>query len=324
MLAARYRSNGAAREVLELATLPDPVPGPGEVRVKVAYSGVNPSDVKSRAGSRPVEQGYVVPHSDGAGEIDAVGQGVDPARLGQRVWLWNAQYGRRDGTAAQYVCLPAGQAVPLPEGVSLQAGAALGIPALTAVHALRLAALSPGEPVLVTGAASNVGFYAAQLARLAGAEVIGTVGAEDKAQSLRALGLQRLIDYKREPVAERVRAWTGGRGAHALIDLDFSRSARLVREGALADHARFVCYGSNDRGDIPIHFASWLPRAISLHFFLVYTLTPQARQAAIAELQARLPELRHHAVEIYPLADIVAAHERVESGRFAGKVLVAP
>ncbi|OZI74861.1 NADPH:quinone reductase [Bordetella genomosp. 12] len=323
MHAARYRSNGSAREVLELVTLPDPEPGPGEVRVRVVYSGINPSDVKSRAGSRRVEQEYVVPHSDGAGHIDALGAGVDPARLGQRVWIWNAQYGRRDGTAAQYVCLPAAQAVPLPDGVSLEAGAALGIPALTAIHALRLADISAGDTVLVTGAASNVGFYAAQMARLAGAEVIGTVGGDGKAAALHELGFRRLIDYKREAVAVRVQEWTAGRGANALIDLDFSRSAQLVREGALAEHARFVCYGSNDRGDIPIHFAAWLPRAISLHFFLVYTLTARARQAAIADLQECLPRLAHHAVEVYPLDEIVRAHERVESGRFAGKVLIA-
>ena len=176
MQAVWYRSNGSARDVLEQVALPIPEPRPGEVRVRLAFSGINPSDVKSRAGSRPVVSEYVIPHSDGAGVIDAVGPGVPVERIGQPVWVWNAQYGRRDGTAAQYVALPGEQAVSLPDGVSLAEGAALGIPALTAAHAVTLAGLGTERTVLVTGGASNVGFYAAQFARQLGARVDGRPG----------------------------------------------------------------------------------------------------------------------------------------------------
>src|SRR3546814_11698520 len=133
MRAALYSRNGAARDVLELADLPDPEPAEGEVRVKLATSGVNPSDVKSRAGSRPVTQGFVVPHSDGAGVIDKVGRGVPATRVGERVWIWNGQWQRPMGAAAQFIVLPHQQAVRPPENVSLEAGAWLGIPALTAL-----------------------------------------------------------------------------------------------------------------------------------------------------------------------------------------------
>src|SRR5918998_321885 len=155
MRASFYERTGPAAEVLTFGELPTPDPGPGEVRVRVAYSGVNPSDVKSRAGLRTKTLPFprIVPHSDGSGTIDRVGEGVDPARVGQRVWVWNAAWGRAEGTAAEYVALPAGQAVPLPEGADLAAGACLGIPALTAYHAVTAGGGVEGKSVLVAGGA---------------------------------------------------------------------------------------------------------------------------------------------------------------------------
>ncbi|WP_459616135.1 NADPH:quinone reductase [Bordetella sp. 2513F-2] len=325
MRAAWYGRNGPARDVLEVGELPDPEPGPGEVRVRLATSGVNPSDVKSRAGSRPVTQGVIVPHSDGAGVIDRVGEGVAAARTGQRVWVWNGQWQRPRGTAAEFIVVPAGQAVPLPDGVSCEAGACLGIPALTAAHAVEKAGDIAGKPVLVIGAASGVGFYAAQMARAAGARVIGTAGSDDKKALLARLGFADVIDYKTESVADRVLALTQGQGVQAVIDMDFSTSARLVSAGAVAAHGAFVCYGSNFRGDVPLEFAAWLPRSISLHFFLVYDLLPADRQRAIDRVQALMQDgrLEHQVGAVYALDDIVSAHEAVESGRVLGNVVVS-
>ncbi|UUZ74987.1 alcohol dehydrogenase catalytic domain-containing protein [Polaromonas sp. P1(28)-13] len=168
MKAAWYSRNGEARDVLQVGELPDPQPGPGEVRVRLATSGVNPSDVKSRRG-RPLSNERVVPHSDGAGVVDAVGAGVSASRIGERVWIWNGQWQRSMGTACEAIALPEAQAVELPEGTSFDAGACLGIPALTAVQAVHLAGPLAGRDVLITGAGNAVGHYVTQLATQAGA-----------------------------------------------------------------------------------------------------------------------------------------------------------
>ena len=165
MKAAWYRRNGSAQEVLEVGDLPTPVPAAGEVRVKLATSGVNPSDVKSRV-ARPLNAPLIIPHSDGAGVIDAVGEGVSPARIGERVWVWNGQWERPWGTACEYICLAQQQAVSLPANTDEAVAACFGIPVLTAIQAIRLAPALRGKTVLVTGAASGVGHYAVQLAKL--------------------------------------------------------------------------------------------------------------------------------------------------------------
>jgi NADPH:quinone reductase and related Zn-dependent oxidoreductases len=323
MKAAWYDRNGAAADVLQVGEQPVQEPGDNDVVVRVVCSGVNPSDAKSRAGSRPVKEGIIIPHSDAAGVIERVGRSVDPQRVGQRVWLWNAQYNRPYGAAAEYISLPSEQAVLLPDHISFEAGACLGIPALTAYRGIELAELGPDTSVLVIGGSSAVGFYAAQMARAQGATVITTVGSQEKADFMVEHGFEHNILYKTESVADRVRALTDGKGVNAIIDMDFSTSVRLVDEGVLASHGHFVCYGSNDRGGIPLTFAAWLPRSISLHFYLVYELTPPQRKRAVEGLQALLEAnaLTHHIGPRFPLQDIVQAHEAVERGAF-GKVIV--
>ena len=237
MKAAWYTQNGEAQDVMLVGELSTPSPQPGEVLVRLATSGVNPSDVKSRR-ARPVNDPLIVPHSDGAGVIEAVGAGVPAARVGERVWIWNGQWQRPLGTCAEYIALPAAQAVALPEGVDFAAGACMGIPGLTAVQAVilaeRLAGDLRGQTVLVTGASSAVGHYITQMVTLAGGRVIGTVGSEVKAAHARTAGMQEAIFYKTESVPERVKALTNGRGADVIIDMDFSTTARWAAEGALA------------------------------------------------------------------------------------------
>src|SRR5258706_322925 len=206
MRAAVYDHTGPAAEVLSLTELPTPTPGPHEVRVKMEWSGVNPSDVKTRSGVRSKTLPFprIVPHSDGAGVIDLVGEGVDHARIGERVWLWNAAWNRPNGTAADYVVLPAPQAVRLPDGIDLAAGACLGIPALTAYHAVTVDGGVSGKSVLVAGGAGAVGHYAVQIARLQGAgRILASVSSAEKAALAPAAGADLAVDYPTEDLVER-------------------------------------------------------------------------------------------------------------------------
>ena len=328
MRAAWYERNGEARDTLQIGEIPTPVPGPGEVRVAVHTSGVNPSDVKSRRG-RPLAGPRVVPHSDAGGIIDAVGQGVDRARLGERVWVWNGQWQRPMGTAAQAIVVPSAMAVRLSDQCDFAAAACVGIPLLTAYEAVRRLGDIAGRDVLVIGAASSVGHYAAQLAVMQGARVIGTVSSEAKAAHARAAGVCETIDYRAGHTAERVRDLTGGRGVQGIVDMDFSTTASLVGEGALAPHGTVVCFGSNVAADHAVPFRTLLFTTISLQFFLIYDLTAEERAHAIRHVSALLDSGRlHHTIGArFALDDIVAAHEAVESGRVMGNVvldIVAP
>jgi NADPH2:quinone reductase len=293
------------------------------VRVRLATSGVNPSDVKSRLG-RPLGAERIVPHSDGAGTIDAVGADVPARRVGERVWIWNGQWQRPMGTAAEFIVVPDAQAVALPDAIDAAAGACLGIPAMTAFHAVELLGDLERRTVLVIGASSAVGHYAAQIAARRGATVLGTVGSRDKAAHAREAGVAATIDYKGEPVAERVKALTGGRGVDAIVDMDFSTTARLLGEGALAPHGTLVSYGSNVAGDVPVPFRALLFNSYRLAFFLVYDLTPAERRAALAGLGELLAtgSLVHAIGARFPLDRIADAHEAVEAGRTIGNVIV--
>jgi NADPH2:quinone reductase len=324
MRAAWYSQNGAARDVLVVGDLPTPEPAAGEVRVRLHSSGVNPSDVKSRR-NRPVTAERIVPHSDGAGVIDKIGAGVPAARIGERVWIWNGQWQRPLGTAAEFIVLPAEQAAPLPENTDFAAGACLGIPALTAFQGVHLAGDVRGKTVLVIGSSSAVGHYATQIAtRRAGARVIGTVGSAAKAAHARAAGAEATIDYKTENVVERVTALTGGRGVDAIIDMDFSTTAALIEHDVLAPHGTLVCYGSNVPGKIPVFFPKLLTRSHALRFFIVYDLTPQDRRRALAGVGEMLSAgaLDHAIGARFGLDDIAAAHEAVEGGKLLGNVVV--
>jgi NADPH2:quinone reductase len=246
MRAAYYEENGPARSVLKIGERPTPEPGPGEVRVRIKVSGVNPSDVKSRRGSgRAPGFPLTIPHSDGAGIIDAVGTGVDPTRIGERVWLWNGQWRRPFGTAAEYASLPAGQAVPLPAAVSFEVGACLGIPLLTAWRAVHWRPAQPGETMLVAGGAGSVGHYAVQLAKRAGYRVIASVSSAEKAAIARAAGAESAVDYRTQDLAAAIRHFTGGAGIDRVVEVNLS-----VNAGRYAEYLRHeglvVVYGSDN------------------------------------------------------------------------------
>ena len=327
MQAAIYERCGQAADVLRIAELPTPEPGPGEVRVKLAWSGVNPSDVKNRAGYRTTRLAYprIVPHSDGAGFIDAVGSGVAPERVGERVWVWNAAWARADGTAAEYVVLPAAQAVRLPEHIDLAAGACLGIPALTAYHAVHVDGGVAGKTVLVAGGAGAVGHYAVQMAKLAGAErVIATVSSADKAAAATAAGADVVLDYRQDPVEARITELTAGEGVDRIIEVEFSgnaeRDLNIIRKGG-----EIVVYGS-DAAAVPLPFFPAVLKHVAIRFFIVYTLSEADRAAALAGLTALLERdaLIHNVALRLPLERIAEAHDLVEQRRVLGNVVVGP
>ena len=323
MRAAFYEKNGPAREVLTLAEVDTPKPGRGEVRVKLKASGVNPSDVKSREGrTRKIAFPRVIPHSDGAGEIDMVGDGVPAARKGERVWTWNAQWKRAFGTCSDYVVLPAALAVPLPADASFEAGACLGIPAMTAYHAVEVAGAAKGKTVLVTGGAGGVGHYAIQFAKARGATVLTTVSSEAKAKLALSAGADHVIDYKRENVGERVMALTGKAGVDAVVEMDLAANAKLY-SGIMHARSKAVVYGTgNAEAAIPAQFM--LVNAAALQFVFVYELTADERASAVSAITRMLESgtLINNVALTLPLDDIVAAHEAVEQGKAMGNVVV--
>ena len=322
MRAIRYDRTGPAREVLQLTSVPLPEPGPGEVRVRVHASGVNPSDVKARRAPQ-MRHPLVTPHSDGAGVVEAVGDGVPASRVGERVWLFNAQWRRPFGTAAECVVLPAATAAPLPEGVSFEVGACLGIPALTAWEAVHGEDTMDGETLLVQGGAGAVGHLAVQFAAQAGKRVIASVSSADKAALALAAGASGVVDYRSEDVAARIAELTGGRGVDRVIEVKLSANAatytRIVRPGG-----RVTIYGSDNwQAVLPLN--DWLVHGLALRFFIVYELNAQQRAAGIAGVHAALARgLDVKVAARFGLADTAAAHEMVEAGRQVGNVLVLP
>lgn len=323
MRAAYYEANGPAPAVLRVDEMETPQPARDEVRVRLIASGINPSDVKSRAGTtRKIAFPRVIPHSDGAGEIDRVGEGVAPARVGERVWVWNGQWRRAFGTAAEYITLPAEQAVPLPANVAMEAGACLGIPAYTAYQGVELAGVGDGSTVFIAAGAGAVGHYAIQFARKRKATVVTTVSSPEKAALAQHAGADHVIDYKRENVGERVKAITGGRGVDAVIEVDLAANAKLLPD-VLAPGGTVAVYGSGaPEASIPFQFL--LQNSIALRFFLVYLMPQELRARATADITRMLAqgELVHNVAQTFALTDIVAAHEAVESGRAMGNIVV--
>jgi len=323
MRAAYYEANGSAAAVLRLGEVATPEPGPGEVRVKLAASGVNPSDVKSREGrTRKIAFPRVIPHSDGAGSIDKVGAGVAPARVGERVWVWNGQWKRAFGTAAEYIVLPAALAVPLPAHIGFAEGACLGIPAMTAYHAVSAAEVDSAATVLIAGGAGGVGHYAIQFAKARGAVVIATVSSEEKAKLARDAGADHVIDYKRADVGADVMDLTDMGGVDAVIEMDLAANAKLY-PGILHARSQVVVYGTGaPEAAVPAQFL--LVNANTIKWIFVYELTAAERAAAIGAITDLMQRklLIHNVALTLPLGEIVRAHEAVEQGKTLGNVVV--
>jgi NADPH2:quinone reductase len=326
MRAIWYESFGPAAEVLQSGEIATPRPGPGEVLMRLAFSGVNPSDAKARAGGRPgvTEPPFpqIIPHSDGSGVIEAVGDGVDPARAGERVWLWNGQWQRPFGTAAGYIALPAQQAVALPPKVSLEVGATLGIPGLTAAQTVFGGGDVSGRTLLVSGGAGAVGHNAVQLARWGGARVIATASAGAAAR-VRAAGAEAVFDYADPDLSDKITEATGGAGIDRAIEVEFGRNAGLLAE-VMAPLGTVAAYGSAKDMTPELPFGPFLFKALKIDITLIYILPEAPRRAAIDHLHAALADgaLAPEISARYPLEACADAQDAVLTPGRAGAVLL--
>ncbi len=322
MRAAIYRSTGAARDVLRVEDIDRPAPGLGEVLVRVRASGVNPTDVKARSGAvpRPVD-GFQVPHQDGAGVIETVGPGVDPARVGQRVWVWFAAHGSRWGTAAEWTVVPSRQAVRLPDGVSFELGASLGVPAMTAHRCLFADGPVAGKSVLVAGGAGAVGHFAIELAKYAEARVVTTVSGPEKAALAAKAGADLVVNYREPGAIDQIKAFA------QVVDrvAEVALGANLRLDLALAGPSTVVVSYAADGPDPVLPVRACMTANVTLRFVLLYGVPSPALDAALADITAALTAgaLTELPVHRFPLSEIAAAHEAAERG-VTGKVIVTP
>ncbi len=321
MKAAWYAKCGEACDVLETGEVETPEPGSGEVRVMLSTSGINPVDVKRRAGGRgDLGAPKIVPHFDGAGLIESVGEGVADSRVGERVWLYEAQWQQPFGTAAEYAVVPAGRAVPLPEGTSYAQGACLGIPAMTAHRCVFGDGHVADQTVLVTGGAGAVGNYAVQFAKLGGARVIATVSGDKKASLATDAGADHVINYRSEDVAARISEITDGSGVNRVVEVEFGGNLDVALS-ALAVNGVIATYASGAEPEPVLPFYSFLYKAVTIRFELVFLMPADAKEQAISDISEWLAadKIRHQVGKGYSLEEAVAAHEAVEQGA-QGKV----
>jgi NADPH2:quinone reductase len=325
MKAVWYERTGAAPDVLSFGDMPTPVAGPGEVRVRLESSGINPADVGRRAGSyRAMEYPRVIPNSDGAGIVDQVGDGVTRLRVGQRVWLFNGQRnGRAFGTAAEYIALAEPLVTPLPDNVSYAAGATLGIPGMTAWCCLFGDGPIAGKTVLVTGGAGAVGHYAVQLAKWGGARVIATVSSAMKAEQAQLAGADLVIDYKTEDVAAKALAFTGQRGVDRVIDVDFGGNIATTLK-MMAMNSTIAVYATNGNRNPVLPMRDLMEKCIAVRALVLFALPPPLLAAAQADISKWLAAgMRlHNIAGQFPLSETAQAHLAVEKGDKLGTVVV--
>jgi NADPH2:quinone reductase len=325
MRAAWYERGGPADEVLTVGEMDAPRPGPGEVLVSVRASGVNPGEVKKRSDWMGLGIGYprVIPHSDGAGVIEGVGEGVPPSRVGQRVWVWGAQSGRPFGTAAEYAAVPEALAVPLPDGVGFEAGACLGIPARTAHRCVFANGEVSGKAVLVSGGAGAVGGFAVSFASWGGAEVIATVGSEGHAAAALEAGADHVLNHRAENVAARVREITRGAGVDRVVEVALGRNMALDAE-AIAPHGTIAAYASDAEPEPRLPFWPLLFKNVTIRLVGSDDLPEEAERRAVEDIAECLEAgvLRPRITRRLPLERIAEAHEAVEGGRSGGRVVL--
>lgn len=324
MKAVWYESNGVADEVLVHGEMADSVPASGEVLVRLHASGVNPSDVKARAGSRPMGFSRVIPHSDGAGIIEAVGPGTDPALIGTRVFVRNGQWRRAFGTAAEYIALDTGCVHPLPDGVDYETGAALGIPALTAACAVLRDGPVEGETILVHGAGGTVARLAVQIAADCGASVIATTGRPDRAGEVMAAGATAVVDYRSANLVEAVADAAAGRPVTRVIDSECGLNLASSIE-ILAEKGVIVGYGSVQAPAPELPFLKMMFKSLTLSSILVYLLGDEeaAAYAAIISDMLERGVLDARIQQVLPLAEAAHAHRLVEAGGRSGAVILS-
>ncbi len=323
MIAAWYDRQGPAAAVLQVGELPAAEPGPGEVRVRLTYSGANPGDIKKRQAwlASPMAFPRIIPHSDGAGIIEAIGPGADPARLGGRVWVYGAQSYRPSGTAAQTTVVPEALAVGLPDSVSDQTGACLGIPGITAHRAVFADGPVSGQAIVVHGVRGSVGSLAAQLARWAGATVIGTVRTDAEARQVSAATADHVVSLQSDPAIAIRRLAPDGvdRIVEVALSANADLDAEVVRNGAVLS----VYASPNDRPELP--FWPMLFANVTIRLLGSDDFPQESKDAAASDLSQAAAEsaISVTVAKTFPLAQIATAHELIEAGTAAGRVLVS-
>jgi NADPH2:quinone reductase len=326
MKAVWYENVGPARAVLQYGERQTPTPGPGEVLVRLRASGVNPSDVKARAGLRGGKSSMayprIIPHSDGAGIIEKLGGPSSRFTPGDRVWIANAQWRRAWGTAAEFLVIDESLAFPLPDPVPFEVGAALGIPALTACHAVTGYGSVEGKVVLVSGGAGTVGSLAVQFARQSGAFVVASGSVADREQILR-LGAHAFVDYRSARLVEEVLRATDGRSLDHVVEVEFGDNIQAVAE-LLSERSTVVAYGSAKTQKPELPFYTLMFKGVRLELLLVYLLTNQERVSAAARINQLLSSgaLDVAVSTVIPLEECARAHEIVESGNRSGAVIL--
>jgi len=323
--AAWFESFGSAEDVLQTGDLETPTPGAGEVLVRVRTSGVNPSDVKKRAGSFPnlLDGGFVIPNSDGAGVIEAVGEGVDSNRVGERVWLYQAQFERRFGTAAEYVAIDSRRAPTLPDHVSFEIGACLGIPVMTAHRAVFADGDVSGQIILVTGGACRVGHYAIQWASQAGATVIATASNDEDKTACLGAGAHHVVNHRGDDVVAEILAASGGELVNRVVDVEFGANLPVSIE-VLKVSGVIASYSSTQIPEPKIPFFRMMYKDLTLRSIIVYAMPEAAKTQAINDIDRALRSdaLQHRIAESVALSEIVRANELIEGGSTRGAVVL--
>jgi NADPH2:quinone reductase len=325
MRAAWFEAFGKASDVLRVGELDKPAAGPGEVLVRLHTSGVNPSDVKKRAGSFPdlLDEGPVIPNSDGAGIIEAVGAGISDKRIGERVWVYQAQFARRFGTAAEYVAIDSSRAPRLSDSAGFDVGACLGIPVMTAHRCVFADGDIDGRTILVTGGAGRVGHYAIQWASQAGARVIATASNENDREACISAGADCVVNHRDKTFAGSVLDATRGELVDRIIDVEFganlATSLEVIRVGGA-----IVTYSStvDPRPELP--FFQMMYKDLVVRFVIVYAMPETAKQFAIADIARALDknQLQHRIAEKLSLEEIARSNEIIEQGNIRGCVIL--
>lgn len=325
MQAAWFDSFGAAEEVLQVGKLDTPIAGDGEVLVRLRCSGINPSDVKKRAGSfaNLLDEGRIIPNSDGAGIIESVGEGVESSRVGERVWVYQAQFARRFGTAAEYVAIDARRAPRLDDKASFEVGACLGIPVMTAHRAVFADGDVAGQAVLVTGGAGRVGYYAIQWASQAGATVIASAGNDADKATCASAGAHHVVNHRDDDFADQIMVANGGAPVDRVVEVEFGAnlpiSVAVLKVGGV-----IATYSSTRAPEPKLPFFQMMYKDLTLRTIIVYAMPEPAKQQAIADIETALSNnaLQHRIAATLPLVEIARGNELVEQGSIRGAVIL--